>query len=66
MALRIGLDATSLDRMYGSGQFRYVIDLVRGLASMRPPVEFTFLGSRPAPPSESADAFESPACNTGT
>jgi glycosyltransferase involved in cell wall biosynthesis len=51
----IALDFTSLDRLnISNGQYRYVVDLVRGLAALPVEARFTLLGSRPEPPPEAA------------
>jgi glycosyltransferase involved in cell wall biosynthesis len=55
----IGFEFTSLDRHRPrGGQFKYVMDLVRG-ASIRAPssTRFVFIGSLPQPPEEIADLF---------
>jgi glycosyltransferase involved in cell wall biosynthesis len=55
---RIGIDISTLDGAAGtSGQFRYVVDLVRGLAALRLPAEFVLIGSRAEPVAELAGAF---------
>jgi glycosyltransferase involved in cell wall biosynthesis len=46
----IALDLGRLDQLTQlNGQYRYCVDLVRGLASMRPRVHFVLLGSRLEP-----------------
>ena len=48
--LRVALDLTQVDNQnLGSGQFRYAVDLVRGLCTLDEPVELTLLGSTAAP-----------------
>jgi len=55
---RIVLDATALDRVNpGSGQYRYVMDLVRGLWRLAADDEFVLCGSRPAPVAELEAVF---------
>lgn len=58
---RIAIDFSSLDRVgpFG-GQYRYTVDLVRGLAELRPEAEFMLLGSHPAPVAELRTVFETP------
>lgn len=54
----IALDFTSLDGLnISNGQYRYVVDLIRGLAALPVEARFTLLGSRPEPPPEAADAM---------
>jgi glycosyltransferase involved in cell wall biosynthesis len=54
----VALDFTTLDHLsLGNGQYRYVVDLVRGLAALAPPCRFVLLGSRADPVPELADVF---------
>src|SRR5438874_7430537 len=48
-----GLDSLGI----GNGQYRYVVDLVRGLHGLDLPVEFIVFGSRPEPMPEIAPIF---------
>lgn len=58
---RIALDFTSLDHATsGTGHYRYVLDLVRGLHALQPDMEFVLFGSRPKPAPEIADIFQTP------
>ena len=53
----IALDFTSLDRLkISNGQYRYGVDLIRGLSRMSG-FQFVLLGSRPEPPPEVTDVF---------
>lgn len=56
---RIAIDVSGLDRLgpHG-GQYRYSIDLVRGLSALRPQDNFVLLGSRSAPVDELREVFE--------
>jgi glycosyltransferase involved in cell wall biosynthesis len=55
---RIALDFSQLDSAAPtSGQYRYVINLVRGLARLQPDVDFLLLGSRRGPVSELESVF---------
>ena len=55
---RIALDFSSFDRLsLAYGLYRYPVDLVRGLAAVRPDADFTLIGSRPEPVPELADVF---------
>lgn len=55
MKPRIALDFTHLDSVSpASGQYRYVVALVRGLAELAPDAGFVLFGSRPEPVSELA------------
>lgn len=57
---RIIIDPGGLDVLNpGCGQFRYVVDLVRGLHSLAPRASFVFLGGTPSPPTELAPIFNS-------
>ena len=59
---RIALDFGGLDALSaGSGQYRYLVDLVRGLQRLGPPYRFVVFGVRPGPPPELASVFESEA-----
>ena len=54
----IGIDFSTLDTASpGSGQYRYAVDLVRGLAELRPPAAFVLLGSRAEPVPELRDVL---------
>jgi glycosyltransferase involved in cell wall biosynthesis len=56
---RIAIDFSSLDHLsIRNGQYRYAVDLVRGLAELQPEAEFTLLGSHPAPVAELHAALE--------
>lgn len=58
---RIGIDISSLDGIAPeSGQYRYVVALVRGLAALRPEVRFVLIGSRADPPPEVAGLVAPP------
>ena len=51
--LLIALDFSSLDHLtLLNGQYRYCVNLVRGLARMKPAANFVLLGSRPEPVAE--------------
>jgi glycosyltransferase involved in cell wall biosynthesis len=55
---RIALDFSQLDSVAPtSGQYRYVVDLVRGLARLEPDVDFLLLGSRRGPVPELRSVF---------
>lgn len=55
---QIAIDFRWLDSApIGSGQFRYSVDLIRGLAELRPQLRFVVLGSKPQPVEEIADVF---------
>lgn len=55
---RIALDFSQLDSAAPtSGQYRYVVDLVRGLARLQPDVDFLLLGSHREPVSELQSVF---------
>lgn len=56
---RIAIDFSGLDHLsIRNGQYRYAVDLVRGLAELRPEADFILLGSRPAPVAELRQVFE--------
>lgn len=56
---RIALDFRWLDQLtICNGQFRYVVDLIRGLAAMSSSYHFVVLGSRPTPADDIATVFE--------
>lgn len=58
----IAIDFSSLDHLSPfTGHYRYVVNLVRGLAELRPEASFILLGSRPAPVDELSSIFEDPA-----
>jgi glycosyltransferase involved in cell wall biosynthesis len=55
---RIALDFSQLDSLATtSGQYRYVVDLVRGLASLQPDARFLLLGSQSEPVAELRSVF---------
>jgi len=55
---RIAIDFSGLDHLsIRNGQYRYAVDLVRGLAEFKPEAEFILLGSRPAPVAELREVF---------
>jgi glycosyltransferase involved in cell wall biosynthesis len=55
---RVALDLGGLDALsLGNGQYRYLVDLVRGLGRLRPPFRFLVLGVRPSPPPLLAPLF---------
>jgi glycosyltransferase involved in cell wall biosynthesis len=55
---RIALDTGGLDGIHPyAGQYRYVVDLVRGLAELRPPCRFVLFGAREQPPPEVRELF---------
>jgi glycosyltransferase involved in cell wall biosynthesis len=55
---RIALDFSQLDSLgTTSGQYRYVVDLVRSLARLQPPLQFLLLGSQNGPVEELRDVF---------
>jgi glycosyltransferase involved in cell wall biosynthesis len=57
---RVALDLGGLDSLsLGNGQYRYLVDLVRGIGRLRPPLRFVVLGARPEPPLELRPLFES-------
>ncbi len=58
--LRIGLDFTTLDHLtLNNGQYRYVVDLIRGLSEVSPDwVQLIVFGSKPQPVAEIADIFQ--------
>ena len=55
----IGIELTNLDRhVPRGGQFKYLMDLARGLSSLAPSsTRFVFIGSLPHPPEEIGDLF---------
>ncbi len=54
----IVIDAGGLDAMAPrGGQYRYVVDLIRGLAALSPPARFIFLGGDPEPIPELKEVF---------
>ena len=58
---RIGIDFSSLDHLsICNGQYRYAVDLVRGLAELKPEADFILLGSHSAPVAEVQGVFERP------
>jgi glycosyltransferase involved in cell wall biosynthesis len=55
---RIALDFSQLDSLGTiNGQYRYAVDLVRGLARSQPAAEFLLLGSKDEPVDELRDVF---------
>jgi glycosyltransferase involved in cell wall biosynthesis len=51
--VRVAIDLTQIDNQtIGSGQYRYVADLVNGLIDFEPDVHLTLFGSTPAPRDE--------------
>lgn len=57
--LRIAIDFSQLDSISpASGQYRYGVDLVRGLAQLQPDVDFLLLGSRVEPVAELRPVFK--------
>src|SRR5947209_7741545 len=55
----IALDFRWLDDFnLGGGQYRYSVDLIRGLARLQPEAEFVLLGSKPEPVPELQDIFK--------
>jgi glycosyltransferase involved in cell wall biosynthesis len=58
---RIAIDFSSFDWLTpGFGLYRYPVDLVAGLAAVRPPADFVLIGSRPEPVPELARVFAEP------
>lgn len=58
MTPRIVIDPGGLDvSTPQGGQFRYVIDLIRGLRQLNPPAEFIVLGGAPKPVTELAEVL---------
>ena len=56
--MRIALDFSTLDHLQmTAGHYRYVVQLVRGLAGISGAQEFLLLGSRPQPVEELKDIF---------
>ena len=54
----IALDFSSLDQLnLGNGQFRYCVDLIRGLAALASDCAFLVVGSQPEPPEPIRDLF---------
>jgi glycosyltransferase involved in cell wall biosynthesis len=51
-----GMDAASVVQ----GQYRYAVDLFQSLAKLDERVEFVVFGTRPSPPSEISQLFQSP------
>ena len=55
----IAIDFSGLDHLsIRNGQYRYAVDLVRGLAELKPEADFILLGSGPAPVAEVQSVFE--------
>jgi glycosyltransferase involved in cell wall biosynthesis len=56
--MRIAIDFSTLDHLQMSaGHYRYVVQLIRGLAKIAPSQEFLLLGSKPGPVPELQDIF---------
>jgi glycosyltransferase involved in cell wall biosynthesis len=56
----IAIDFSTLDYLnLGSGQYRYVVNLVSGLSRLRTGMDFLLIGSRPSPVAELKPIFES-------
>jgi glycosyltransferase involved in cell wall biosynthesis len=55
--MRIALDFSTLDGTKPAGQYRYCVNLIRGLANLCTDTEFIVLGSRAAPPADLAKLF---------
>lgn len=56
---RIAIDFTQLDSVSpASGQYRYVVELVRGLERLHPDIDFWLLGSRNEPVPELSAVFQ--------
>src|SRR5579884_2140662 len=56
---RVALDFRWLDHLtIGNGQYRYSVDLIRGLAQRQPPLDFLVIGSRPEPAPEIRHVFD--------
>lgn len=54
----IVIDPVGLDELgLGCGQYRYVVDLISGLAELKPLARFTVLGAKPSPPVELVPVF---------
>src|SRR3954447_7675211 len=54
----VGIDFRWLDHLsLGNGQYRYAVDLIRGLAEVCPAMDFLVLGSRPEPVAEVTPIF---------
>jgi glycosyltransferase involved in cell wall biosynthesis len=57
--VKVAIDLTQIDNQtIGSGQYRYVADLVNGLIDFEPDVHLTLFGSTPAPREEFARAVQ--------
>jgi glycosyltransferase involved in cell wall biosynthesis len=55
---RVAIDFRWLDGLcLCNGQYRYAVDLIRGLADLRPSIQFVVLGSRPEPVPEVSHVF---------
>jgi glycosyltransferase involved in cell wall biosynthesis len=55
--IRIALDFSTLDHLKPAGQYRYCVNLIRGLSILNAGMEFLVLGSREVPPSDIAEIF---------
>jgi glycosyltransferase involved in cell wall biosynthesis len=56
---RIAIDFSGLDHLsIRNGQYRYAVDLIRGLSKLPLGTDFMLLGSRPAPVAELRGVFE--------
>jgi glycosyltransferase involved in cell wall biosynthesis len=61
---RIAIDPGGLDALKpGSGQFRYLVDLVMGLDKLRSEHAFVFVGSLPEPPPALQNVFQRTSSN---
>ena len=59
---KIGLDFSRLDHAsVGAGQYRYAVDLMRGLAALNPRADFVVFGSRAEPVPELRPLFQTTA-----
>jgi glycosyltransferase involved in cell wall biosynthesis len=57
----VAFDFSGLDHLSpGNGQYRYCIDLVRGLSRLPSDFHFIVIGSRPRPPDQIAAVFDAP------
>src|SRR6185369_11372585 len=54
----VAIDFRWFDHMSGGGQFRYGVDLVRGIAEIAPEMKFVVLGTREAPVPEMKEVFD--------
>jgi glycosyltransferase involved in cell wall biosynthesis len=56
--MRIALDFSTLDTAKPAGQYRYCVNLIRGLSMLGTDAEFLVLGSKGAPSSDIVEAFD--------